>query len=200
MAQRPVPALKLNVPAVYLRVRASGAAAKARLIDHDHVVDQFRAHETPMPSRILGRTALGSQQARPKNVMHERRFSRAADAGHTDQPAEREADVDVLEVVFRRAFDAQRTRRRRRRARVRVRNASSAQQVVGRQRARRARELARASVEDHLATVLAGAGADVENAVRALHDLGIVLHDDQRIARIAQFAHDAYDAIDVARM
>ena len=40
-----------------------------------------------------------------ENLVDEGAFARAADAGHRDEGAEREADVDVLEVVLAGAFD-----------------------------------------------------------------------------------------------
>ncbi len=48
--------------------------------------------------------------------------------------------------------------------------------------------------------MLAGAGADIEYAIRGLHDLRVVLDHDQRIAGVAQAVHDADDAADVAGM
>ena len=40
-----------------------------------------------------------------QRLVDERGFARAADAGDADEPAERDADVDVLEVVLAAAFE-----------------------------------------------------------------------------------------------
>ena len=50
------------------------------------------------------------------------------------------------------------------------------------------------------AAALAGAGAEVENAVGLQHDLRIVLDHHQRVAGVAQPLHHADDALHVARM
>ena len=74
-------------------------------------------------------------------------------------------------------------------------------QIIARSASRCASRNSRCGSEEHdLAAVLAGTGTDVEHAVGGLHDLGIVLDDDQRVAGIAQPLHDADDAADVARM
>ena len=55
----------------------------------------------------LARLALGLEQGGDQHVLHQRRFARARDACDADQSLERELDVDVLEVVFRGAEQAQ---------------------------------------------------------------------------------------------
>ena len=58
----------------------------------------------------------------------------------------------------------------------------------------------RRAVADDRAAVLAGTGAQIEDAIGLDHDLRIVLDHQQRVARIAQPLHDADHALHVARM
>ena len=75
-------------------------AADRRLIDLDDLVDQIRSPRSPRarrarPSRDRACVASDAVQ----DFVDERRLARSADAGHGDERAQRERDVDVLEVV-----------------------------------------------------------------------------------------------------
>ncbi len=56
------------------------------------------------------------------------------------------------------------------------------------------------ALKHHLAAALAGAGTDVDDAVRGLHHLRVVLHHQQRVALIAQSLKDRDQAVDIARV
>ena len=113
---------------------------------------------------------------------------------------QRNRDVDALQIVLGGAedFDARAVGGDRRRRRPR--GAAPAGEIVGGERAAVADELVRRAEEHDLAAALAGAGAEVEHAVRGEHHLRIVLDDDQRVAGVAQPLHHGDDAAHVARM
>ena len=73
-------------------------------------------------------------------------------------------------------------------------------QVLACERRAAGANLLRRAEEDDVAAALAGARADVQDAVRFQHDLGIVLNHDQRVTRIAQLLHHGDDPLHVARM
>src|SRR5690606_29271366 len=86
------------------RVRARRLADR-RLVDEHDVVDQIRADDAPMLARLLERAALQLREPAIEHVVDERRFAGAADAGDADETPQRNADVDVLQVVLGGAFD-----------------------------------------------------------------------------------------------
>ncbi len=61
-------------------------------------------------------------------------------------------------------------------------------------------DLPRRAEEDDLAAAFAGAGTQVQDAVRLEHDLRIVLDHDERVARVTQALHHADDPLHVARV
>ena len=184
------------------------------LVDHHHVIDLLRAFEPVERARRLAGLALRLAQRLVQHVFDERGLARAGHAGDAHQPPQRELHVDVLEVVLanaaqlhapERGHHARPGRGVRRilaglgRGRTR-RHLFRARQVLARQRARiRADGLGRVEGDD-LAAALAGAGTEIQDAVRRQHDLRIVLDHHQRIARIAQPMHHLGHALHVARM
>ena len=59
---------------------------------------------------LLGRLAFGLQQIPIKDVVDERRFAGTGNAGDAGENAERDFDIDVLQIVFARAGDLDRRR------------------------------------------------------------------------------------------
>ena len=88
------------------RVRARRPADR-RLIDEHDVGDELGAFELAVRADAAVPVALRALQRRVEHVVHERALARAADAGHARQHAERDLDVDVLQVVLRRAEHAE---------------------------------------------------------------------------------------------
>jgi hypothetical protein len=75
-------------------------AADGRLVDVDHLVEVLDALDLAVPAgQGLGPVQLLGQRAQ-QDVVDQRRLARARDAGDRHQAAERERDVDVLEVVL----------------------------------------------------------------------------------------------------
>jgi hypothetical protein len=82
---------------------AARRAANRRLVDDDDLVEVLEALEGAVGARALfGAEELPEQRA-AQNIVHERALARAADAGDARERAERDAGIDVLEVVLARA-------------------------------------------------------------------------------------------------
>ena len=98
--------------------------------------------------------------------------------------AEREGDVDLLEVVFAGAADDQRA------ARLaplgRQVDLALAGEVLAGERGRVPRHLLRGALGDDVAAVLAGAGAEVDQVVGGAHRALVVLDHDHRVAEVAE--------------
>ena len=123
-----------------------------------------------------------------EDVADQRALAAAADAGDADERAERNLDVDVLEVVVRRAEDARgscRCRLRRRCCRE-SRSAARRERYCAGQAARLLADVAGRSLHDHFAAAHAGAGAEVDDLIGGPHRLFVVLDDDDRVAHVAQ--------------
>jgi len=70
------------------------------LIDFDDFVDVLGADNFAVRGgRFIGAIELLGERA-VKNVVDERGFARARDAGDADQALQRNADVDVLQVML----------------------------------------------------------------------------------------------------
>ena len=78
-------------------------AADGRLIDLDHFVDVFQAFDGIVLARGVVRSVDFFRQRAIKNVVDERRFAAAGNAGDGDEAAQRKFDGDVFEIVFARA-------------------------------------------------------------------------------------------------
>ncbi len=151
-----------------------GGAAAARaldrgLVDDDHVVEG-------------GNVAVD-----------ERRLARSRDAGDDREDAERDVDVDGLEVVLRRAPDRQLTRWR------------CAVEAFSRARSSRwrpvivseARSPATSPVYRTLAAVPSGARPEVDDVIGDLDHLGLVLDHEHGVALVAQLLQERVHALDV---
>ena len=86
------------------RIRARRAADR-RLIDEDDVADVFEPLEPAEGADASIPVALRPLDGGVEHVVHERRLARPAHAGHARQRVERNGDIDVLQVVLRRAAE-----------------------------------------------------------------------------------------------
>ena len=187
------------------RVRA-GRVAERILIDVDDLVDVFQTHDVVMgPDGDLGPMQLASQGA-VKNLVHQGAFARAADARYDDESAERESNVEILEVVLPGALDKQHRRAEPRKgpedgsqarspaphgARLappgrRHRNRLLAAEILPCQRSFRTQHLLRRSLCCDFAALIAGAGAEVQQVVGRTDHIAVVFHQDQRVAQVTQ--------------
>ena len=148
-------------------------------------------------------------------------LARAADPGHADEAAERDPDVDPLEVVLRRAADEEAAGaeavagaeaglgagvgfgagagRRCRGGQVGGHPALSAEVGAG-QRFPAAGEPLRRAFVDHLAPGRPRPRPEVEHPIRGPDDLLVVLHHEDRVARVPQPVQDPDHAAEVARV
>ena len=71
------------------RIRARRAADRA-LVDHDRLVDLLEAAQRPMRARFVFRVIKMPEERAPQNVVDQRGFAAAGNAGHAGETAERE--------------------------------------------------------------------------------------------------------------
>jgi hypothetical protein len=100
--------------------RADGRARRAHrivLIDRDggrnalDAIDRRLVHAIEELARVRRESLdVAALTFGVQGVEHQRRFSRAADAGHDDQFVERQIEVEILEIVLARAANADRIR------------------------------------------------------------------------------------------
>ena len=86
-------------PNVTRWIGASGPADRG-LVDHHNIIDQLGAPQTGELPGSFGGFAPVLQQSRVQNILNERRFPGSRHPGHADQALQRDADVDVLQVVL----------------------------------------------------------------------------------------------------
>ena len=196
-------------------IRARRAADRV-LIDHDDIIDQLSARETRKPAGSFRRPAAVLEECRVQHVLDQGGLARARDSRDAYQALERNAHIEVLQVVLGRSPQLQPAVgagfchdavaggvQRRRRAggsgfAARRDLLAPAEVLPGERRA--AADLRRAAEEDHLAAALPGPGTQIEDAISLQHDLRVVLDHDERVARIAQALHHPDDPLHVARM
>jgi hypothetical protein len=183
------------------RVRA-GRAADLRLVDHHDFADEFCAFERLVGARRLGWLAVRASQRRVKHVLHQGGLAGTRDTGHADQAPQRNLDVEIPEIVLRRAAYLDRRPAGLRcvtppDGRDRI---EATRQVPGRQRVRACRKFDGRALEHDPPAVLAGPGPHVDDAVGRQHDLRVVFDDQQRVAVVAQPVHDFDHAAHVARV
>ena len=173
-------------------------AADRRLVDLDDARDRGES----LDARAVGRRrALAGDlrlRRREEDVVHERRLARTRHARDADDPAEREVDVDLPQVVRARALHRDRARGvERTPPRGWQDRAATREVLAGEARRMRgdAREVARG---DERAAVAAGAGADVEDPVGRAHHVLVVLDDDDGVARVREAAQRSDEAVVVA--
>ena len=85
---------------------AARALADGPLVDEFHGLQAAQvAGDAAVAAGHLGRLVIVAGQGGVEDLAHQRRFARAAHAGNDGHHAQRELDVDVLEVVLCGAFD-----------------------------------------------------------------------------------------------
>ena len=125
----------------------------------------------------------------------ERALARARDAGDDAEHPERDVDVDVAQVVRRRAADLHRAGG----LAQRVLEADPVVEVVARDRVAPAQRLDGA-LEDDLAAGGAGPRTEVDDVVGDRDRLRLVLDDEDRVALVAQLEQQRVHPRDVVRV
>src|SRR6266508_3734193 len=174
-------------------------AADGRLVDVDDLVDVLDAFDAVMGAGPVLRLRDDLREPPVEDLVHQGALPRSRDARDRDEETERDAHVDVLEVVFARAPNDDRVafcgappRRHR--------DAPPSGEVRAGQRSRLAEDVVDRAFRDDLATVLARAGADVDDPVRGADGLLVVLDDEDRVAEIAHAQERADEPRVVALM
>ena len=111
-------------------------------------------------------------------------FPEPGDPGHAAEDAERDRDVDPLQVVFAGVAHDQRAARLA--ALRRDLDAALAREVLAGQRGGVLGDLGGGALGDHVAAVFAGAGAEVDQVVGGEHRPLVVLDHDHGVAEVAQ--------------
>ena len=134
---------------------------------------------------------------RVERLVDQRRLAGAGDAGDAAEDAERDRHVDPLQVVLAGTLDDQLAPRLA--APLRHRDLALAGEVLAGERRRVGLHLLRRALRDHVPTVLAGAGAEVEEVVGRAHRPLVVLHHDHRVSEIAE-AFEGLDELGVVAL
>ena len=150
---------------------------------------------------MLARAGLGlvelCRQALIQNFVDERGLARTGDAGDGGEGAQRNRDVDIFQVVLRRAFDGEGLA-------VALaagfwnRNFLSSAQILAGHRALAGLDRLHRTGADHFAAVHARPRADVHNEIGGIHGVLIVLDHDDCVAQVAQMAQGGDQLIVVA--
>ena len=155
----------------------------------------------PLDFLVLAGLSLRAVETRGdaaiENLVDEGGFPRAGDTRHEGQRPEREFHVDVLEIVLCRAHNLER---------VSISlaplgghgNELPACEVLPRDGGGILHNLLRRPLGDHFAAMLARTGADVDDVVGGIHCVLVMLHNDQRIAKVAQMAQGREQTVVVA--
>ena len=188
-------------PGIGRRVRARRSSDR-RLIDLDDLVDELDAVDAIVGAGLVAGAIERFRQRLVQDVVDERRLAGSAHAGDRREEAERQADVDVLQVVRARAADDNFALQRRPAA-SRDRDRSRTGQIQARERRsrnlsgcrtrfptpfprHRLHQVTGRALEDHVPAVLAGAGAEIDHVVGGSDRLLVVLDDDHGVAEVAQ--------------
>src|ERR1700682_2240937 len=171
-------------PGVGRRVRAR-RPSDGRLVDVDHLVDEAEPGNLAGGTRTVFRTIEVLRQAAIQNVAHQRALARAADAGDTDQLAQREIHIDVLQVVLGGATHNDHLAVTLA-APPRQRDRSLTAKKRARDRLGRFQDVVERPGGDNVSAVLAGSRSDVDDEVGRPHRLFVVLDHDHRVADVSQ--------------
>ena len=151
----------------------------------------YRRFGARSPHGLLSGVQLAHERG-PEDVIDERRLAGARDAGHGAQDPEREADVDVAQVVLAGAEDLEPAGGLA--PGLWDLDAVDARQEAARRRLRVLHELVRGALGDDVSAELPGAGSEVEHVVGGLDGLLVVLDDQDGVAQVAQTLQRAHEA------
>src|SRR5882762_351937 len=168
-------------------------AADGGLIDFDDFVDVLGADNFTVRGGRFGRAIEFLRERAIKNVVDERGFAGARHAGHDGEQAERQRDVDILEIVGASAENLYR---------FPVGAAAlfgdedlrCAAEVLAGQGCRGGFDLGGFALGDEVAAGVAGAGAEVDDEIRATDGVFVVFDDEDGVAEIAKLLERAEKA------
>ena len=165
------------------RVAARGAADGA-LIDGDDLVQLLKPVDAVACAGARVRAVEVALEGLVDDFVDERGFAAAGYAGDDRHHAQRNADVDVFQVIGART--AHRQPARGGFAVQRHGDAAAAGEIRARDRFRAGHDFLRRALRDELAAVFARARANIHDLIRGQHGVLVMLDDDQRVADVAQ--------------
>ena len=166
-----------------------GRRPQGRLVDADHLVDAVQALDGLVGPGGKPGAVQGLGGGLPEDVLDQRALARAADPRHDRDHSQRDADIEVLEIVLPRTANHDRRHAGRGTgwpAVGRHRDRLLAAEVLPGQRLRRGLDLLRRARGGDRAAELPRAGPEIDQVVGRLDDLAVVLDQDQRVAQVAQ--------------
>ena len=170
-------------------------AADGRLVDEDDVVEVLRAGELAVEVRGLGLAGAGFaverlHQRAVEDLVDERGFAGAGDAGDAAEQVEGDLDVDAAQVVDAGAGERE-VLAAGLAAVLRDGDGEAAGEIFAGDGARVGGDFGDGAGGEELAAEFAGAGAEVEQVVGGADDVGVVLDDEDGVAEIAEVVQDA---------
>ncbi len=179
------------------RIAARGATYGV-LVYGDHLIQIFQPHDGLVGHGLQLAAVQFAAQYGVERLVDQGRFATARNPRDADELAQRESAGHVLEVVARNARDAERAPAALA-ERGAVRNGVGAVEMRGGERIG-LHQIAVGALTHNAPTVDTRLGADVDHMVGRHHHVLVVLHHDDRIARVAQFLQGIYQALVVALM
>ena len=197
------------------------------LIDADHFVDVLNPADRFVSPRNRPRAMQRPRERAVQHILDQRTLAAAAGPGDRGQCAERDLDVDIVEVVVASANDVERLAKAESRglraksqiglccfwlsalrslpsaddaSRPRHRNRLPAAQVRPGHGSLLLDELVDSSFRHDLPAVLSGGGAEVADVVAAIDHVPVMFDDQQRVSKIAQPVQRGEQAGVVARV
>ena len=164
---------------------AARRPSDGRLVDIDYFVNVLNAGDFLVFAGAVAALRHGLRQPLVQNVIHQRAFAAAGNAGNASQQPQGKLHINALEVVLPRPLDddglavAWTPLRRRR-------DALASAEISAGQRVFVGHHLAQAAAGDYFPAVFAGAGPEVNDVVRGPHHRIVVLHHDDGVAHIPQ--------------
>ena len=161
--------------------------ADRRLIDIDHLVELFDAvYAITFSGNDLRMVQLPRERL-VEHLIHQRALAGTGDSRDHGHDAQRKGNINMLQVVHRRAADREPPGRFP--ALLRDLDPARAGEILPCEGGRILHNLRRRARRDDLAAVRPGAGSDVHNIVGRPHRVLIVLHDNHGVAEIAEPFH-----------
>ena len=163
----------------------SGRPADGRLIDLDHLVERGDAVNLVVSARFVRRPVQRSRKRSVQDVVHQGGLARPADAGDRCEQADRNPDVDVLQVVRAGASDDDLALERGA-PDARRRDGAQACEVRPRNRTFVPHQVFGGALEDDVAAMLACARPEVDDVVGRPDGLLVVLDDNDGVPQITK--------------
>lgn len=121
-----------------------------------------------------------------QNLIDQSGFTGTRNTRHASEYSQWEVDRQILQIVFAGSNHAQLLGLTYFATGLRDLDLSAAGNVVARNRTRSVNELFRGTGIDHFAAMLASSRSDVNNPISVFDSVFVMLHNDQRVAKIAQ--------------